>query len=491
MFAFTGTQDALLHYWQYFLLLISIPIAITASSHAILWKRDSRSALIWVSLIWFLPLIGSLLYSVLGINRIKRRAAILRSDRLTIDSQSTPNPCPPSHIKQRIGCHESLTDLCAIATSIGNISNRSLLPGNRIEPLVNGDETFPAMRKAITSAKKSIALSTYIFDLDPTGARFAYELAQAKDRGVEIRILIDSTGARYSWPPITERLAQLRIRYARFLPSMKLVRPLTLNLHNHRKIMVIDGKIGFTGGMNIRHSNLLKENPKRPVQDLHFELRGPVVAHLQAAFAEDWAYATNERLSGEAWFPKLRQQGDVLARGITDGPDEDLDKLVWSMIAALNAATKNVWIVTPYFLPEAQLIAALNAAALRGVTVQILIPQKNNLPFMNWAMSSMLWQVVSRGCQVFATLPPFDHTKLMVVDDCWSLIGSANWDARSLRLNFEFNVECYSAELAQSLRQHIESKLATAHPITLHQLESRSYPIRLRDGLTRLLSPFL
>jgi cardiolipin synthase len=491
MFAAAGSTNELLQYWQYFLLVLNLSIAVTASSHAILWKRDSRSALIWVSLIWFLPLLGSFLYSILGINRIKRRAAILRSDRLTVDSQPTAKPCSPSQINQRIGNDNTSTDLCAIATTIGNISKQPLLPGNRIEPLVNGDETFPAMRKAIASAKKSITLSTYIFDLDPTGARFAYELAQAKDRGVEIRVLIDSTGARYSWPPITERLAQLRIPYARFLPSMKLVRPLTLNLHNHRKIMVVDGRIGFTGGMNIRHSNLLKENPKNPVQDLHFELRGPIVAHLQSAFAEDWAYATNERLSGEDWFPRLRGHGDILARGITDGPDEDLDKLIWSMIAGLNAATKNVWIVTPYFLPEAQLIAALNAAALRGVNVQILVPKKNNLPFMNWAMSAMLWQVISRGCKLYATPPPFDHTKLMVVDDSWSLIGSANWDARSLRLNFEFTVECYSNRLARLLRQQIESKLATAQPITLQQLENRPYLIRLRDGLTRLLSPFL
>ncbi len=491
MIAVTGPPDELNTYWQLLILLATLAVALTASGHAILWKRDSRSALIWVSLIWFLPLLGPVLYSIFGINRIKRRAALLRSDRTTIDSRPTVRPCQPASIAARLDSSSPGTDLCAIATTISKITNRSLLPGNRIELLKNGDEAFPSMLSAITEAKTTITLSCYIFDLDPIGARFAHELANAMKRGVDIRVLIDSTGARYSWPPITERLEQLRIPYARFFSSMKLIRPLTLNLHNHRKIMVVDGKIGFTGGMNIRHSNQLKAKPKRPVQDLHFRLRGPVVAHLQAAFAEDWAYATSQRLSGEAWFPKLRSQGKILARGITDGPDEDLDKLIWTIIASLNAATSSVWIVTPYFLPEAQIIAALNAAAMRGVSVHILLPKKNNLPFMNWASSAMLWQVVQQGCKVYQTPPPFDHTKVMVVDDCWALIGSANWDARSLRLNFEFNVECYSQSLAVALREHIESKLTDTRQITIEELDGRPLPIKLRDGLTRLLSPFL
>lgn len=487
----TGLTADWPNYWQIALAILSLGISVTTSGHAILWKRDYRSALIWVSLIWFLPLIGSFLYLIFGINRIQRRAALLRSDELSVSASPSVRPCPAHLVEQRLEQSKSDTDLCAIAKSIESISQRPLLPGNQIKTLQNGDEAFPAMLKAIRNATRSITLSTYIFDLDRTGAQFAAELAKARRRGVQTRILIDSTGARYSWPPITDRLTQLKVPYARFLPSSHLTKPFTLNLHNHRKIMVVDGKIGFTGGINIRHANVLAAHPKRPIRDLHFKLGGPVVAHLQEAFASDWAYATRERLVGDQWFPKLRQQGSVLARGITDGPDEDLDKLIWSLIAALNAATESVWIITPYFLPEAQLIAALNAAALRGVQVNILIPSKNNLPFMNWAMSAMLWQIVQRGCRVFATAPPFDHTKLMIVDDCWSMIGSANWDARSLRLNFELNVECYCPKLATQLRQHAESKLATAHLITLTQLENRSLLIKLRDGITRLLSPFL
>lgn len=491
MLANVGFPIDLYGYWHYFLLLISFSIAVTASGHAILWKRDSRSALIWVSLIWFLPLLGSLFYLIFGINRIKRRANSLRSDHISIHPKTIVRPCPASRIHDQVDHPAPHTDLCAIATTISNITARSLLPGNEVRPLVNGDEAIPRMLEAIRTAKTSITLSTYIFDLDPTGAQFAYELAQAQKRGVEVRVLIDATGARYSWPPIFERLDRFHIPYARFHPTRKLARPFTFNLHNHRKTMVIDGKLGFTGGMNIRHANLLKANPKHPVQDLHFELKGPVVTHLQSAFAEDWAFSTRERLIDEHWFPKIRRQGKVLARGITDGPDEDLDKLIWTILAGLNAATRSVRIVTPYFIPEGPIIAALNAAAMRGVDVTILLPHKNNLPFMTWATTAMLWQIVHRGCKVFFTPPPFDHTKLMVVDDCWSLIGSANWDARSLRLNFEFNVECYSHALAQTLNTLVDQKLTDATPVTLAQLDGRPIPIKLRDGLTRLMTPFL
>ena len=489
--ALQGFPPELAGYGHLFLLMTNLVIASITSAHAVLWKRDARSAIIWVSLIWFIPFAGAALYLIFGINRIQRRATRLRTERHCLPTPPLANSCLPHEIARQLGNPANATDVTEIANTIDAITDRSLLPGNRIQPLVNGNEAFPEMLRTIAQARKSITLSTYIFDQDPSGARFASALAQAQQRGVAIRILVDSTGALYSWPPITDRLRQLDLRFARFLPPSKVIRPLTFNLHNHRKIMVVDGRIGFTGGMNIRHANVINEMTIRPVHDIHFKLEGPVVAHLQSAFAEDWAFATNEQLTGEDWFPPLRKRGTVLARGITDGPDEDLDKLIWTIIAALNAAKTSVSIITPYFLPETQIIAALNAAALRGVHVRILIPSKNNLPFMNWAMSAMLWQVLHRGCHVYATPPPFDHSKLMIVDQCWCLIGSANWDARSLRLNFEFNVECYSRSLATALLREVDRKLEAAHPITLRHINERSLPIKLRDGFTRLLSPLL
>jgi cardiolipin synthase len=216
-----------------------------------------------------------------------------------------------------------------------------------------------------------------------------------------------------------------------------------------------------------------------------------VVTQLQEVFADDWLFTTGESLRGEAWFPPSTRAGSVLARGVTDGPDEDFEKLRWTLLGALSIARYSVRIVTPYFLPDPALISALNLAALRGVAVDIVLPARNNLSFVHWASRAMWWQVLEHGCRIWLTPPPFDHSKLMLVDGCWVLLGSANWDPRSLRLNFEFNLECYDAELAQQLEALVASKLKAARPVTLAEVDGRPLPARLRDGLARLLTPYL
>jgi cardiolipin synthase len=268
-------------------------------------------------------------------------------------------------------------------------------------------------------------------------------------------------------------------------------RLMSMNLRNHRKIMVIDGRIGFTGGINLREGNLVAQNPKHPVRDLHFRLEGPVVAQLQEAFATDWAFTTKETITGEDWFPPLESAGGVMARAIPDGPDEDFEKLRWTISAALACARESVKIVTPYFVPDNTLVAAVNLAALRGVRVEILLPAHSNLPYVDWASRAMWWQVLEFGCKIWLCPPPFDHSKLMLVDGEWSLFGSGNWDIRSLRLNFEFNLECYCPILAKSLDDVVQSKMQGARLVTKEEVDARSIPTKLRDGLTRLLSPFL
>jgi len=264
-----------------------------------------------------------------------------------------------------------------------------------------------------------------------------------------------------------------------------------LNLRNHRKILVVDGDVGFTGGMNIRDGHVLKLNPKRPVQDLQFRVEGPVVEHLTRVFVEDWAFSTKEVLEGEAWFPQLADVGPILARGISDGPDEDFDKARMTMLGAIATAQKEITVVTPYFLPDMELISALSIAAMRGVKVRILLPRLNNQVLVKWASTALLWQVLQRGCHVYHTAPPFDHSKLMLVDGAWTLVGSANWDPRSLRLNFEFNIECYDEGFCQHMKLLVEEKLHTAHEVTKAEVDGRSLPVQVRDGVARLLSPYL
>jgi cardiolipin synthase A/B len=430
------------------------------------------------------PVFGSILYLALGINRIRRRAILLGVHKTIVrpipEHLGEPQPSGVEHLKM-------------LARVVGRVVAHPLMPGNQIQPLLNGDEAFPAMLATIESASRSISLTTYIFDNDPSGTQFVRALGRAVGRGVEVRVLIDAAGTRYSWPSITHKLKRARIPFAKFLPASLLApwRLASLNLRNHRKILVVDGQKAFTGGMNIRYGNVLADKPKSPVRDLHFRAEGPVVARLQEAFANDWAFTTGEALEGGIWFPELKECGNVIARVITDGPDADYGKLRWTLLAALAEAQTSVKIITPYFLPDYALVTALNLAALRGVSVDIILPGKSNLPFVHWASRAMWWQVLERGCRIWLTPPPFDHSKLMIVDSHWTLFGSANWDTRSLRLNFELNVESYGRDFADEMGRIIENKLRGAREVTLAEVDGRSYPAKLRDSIARLFSPYL
>jgi cardiolipin synthase len=228
-----------------------------------------------------------------------------------------------------------------------------------------------------------------------------------------------------------------------------------------------------------------------PYMDLQVRIEGPVVGHLQSAFAEDWEFTTREVLEGPAFFPPIAAAGPVAARGVADGPDEDFEAIRLLLLGALASARQRVRIVTPYFLPDSPLVTALNVAAMRGVEVDVVLPERSNLPVVHWAQMSQLWQVLERGCRVWLSPRPFDHTKAMTVDGAWSLVGSANWDPRSLRLNFELDVEAYDPELAARLDALVDARLRVARPLTLTEMDRRPLPVKLRDGVARLLSPYL
>lgn len=481
--------DLAYRYWQYGFAGLTMLVALVAAGHAVLYKRDSRAAIAWVGFIIMVPMVGALLYFIFGINRLRRQAAFLRRHLDPYQAHPTQLEFGPEEL--RVHLPVEARHLSMLASVVGRVVSHPLLPGNRIQPLVNGDEAYPAMLAAIRRAEKTISFVSYIFDRDEAGLAFARTLGEARRRGVEVRVLIDSAGTRYSWPTILGVLRREQVTYARFLPSVALSRLMWMNMCNHRKIMVVDGQLGFTGGMNIRVGNCLKSRPANPVQDIHFRVEGPVVTQLQEAFADDWLFTTGESLRGDAWFPTPQPAGNIPARGVPDGPDADFEKLRWTLLGAISQARSSIQVITPYFLPDATIVSALNVAAMRGVEVDILLPARSNLPFFQWASRAMWWQVLEHGCRIWLTPPPFDHSKLMIVDACWVLLGSANWDARSLRLNFEYNMECYDARLAGQLGDLVEARRRQARAITLQEVDSRPLPGRLRDGLARLMTPYL
>lgn len=472
-------MDLLLQFWPHLAGVLVLAIDIWAAGHAVLYKRDPRSAVGWIGIILLFPLAGAFLYLFLGINRIQRRAVHLRGHSVTPE-------VAPDETESRVPA--GLSDLARI---VRNVTGHPLLPGNRIRLLRNGDQAYPAMLEAIAEARTSVTLASYIFACDESGRAFARALGAAAARGVEVRVLVDDVGARYSFPTILGLLHRGRVRAATFMPTFFHWRMPYINLRNHRKLLVVDGARGFTGGLNIRHNNVLAAGARDATQDLHAELEGPVVRHLQEVFAEDWQFSTGETLEGARWFPALSPVGLTPARGIPDGPDEDFDKLRRVLLGALACAQHRVRIATPYFLPDATLVSQLNIATLRGVQVDIVIPEHNNLRAVGWACMAQIWQVLQRGCRVWRTPRPFDHSKIMVVDNHWCMLGSGNWDARSLRLNFEFNVEAYDPSLAEELNALLDQKIAAARPLTLAEADGRPLPIRLRDGIARLWTPYL
>jgi cardiolipin synthase len=262
-----------------------------------------------------------------------------------------------------------------------------------------------------------------------------------------------------------------------------------LNMRLHSKSLIVDGHLAYAGGLNIGDENLLAERPPRPVGDTQFEIEGPVVGQLAEAFAADWRFTTGETLDGEPWFPELAEVGPSVARVITSGPDQELEKLELVLLQAIGVARRSVRVVTPYFLPDERLLSALALAAWRGVAVDIVLPEQSNHRLVDWAARAQLRPLLQAGVQVWHQPAPFDHSKLMTVDGAWSLVGSANWDVRSLRLNFELDVEVYCERFAARIDAAIERR--RGQRITLQALDARPLPIVIRDATVRLLLPYL
>lgn len=484
------------------LTFLHIALAIVVSAHIVLTKDDVRAAIGWIGLVWLAPILGSAIYVLFGINTVNRsaeqrgmrrgqsmsdadRAALIRGDALSASQPGLPVASAAALPA------DAPRSLHALARLVGAVTRVPLEQGCSVDALVNGDEAYPAMLAAIESATRTVAMTSYIFDRGQAGTMFVDALARAAGRGVQVRVLIDGVGARYSHPPITDELKRRGVPVARFLPVVIPVPHPYYNLRNHRKMMIVDGTVGFCGGINIRDSCILALGRPDATQDLHFRLRGPVVQQLAQAFAFDWKFTTKECLPDTTWCPEQTAAGDVVARGIPDGPDADFETLLMTILGALSVARRSVRLSTPYFLPDPPLIDAFRVAALRGVDVQILLPAHGNLRFVQWAATHQLPQVVAWGCRVYLSPAPFDHSKLLLVDDNWSLIGSGNLDPRSLRLNFEYNVECYSPDVNARLGAILDAKIAAARLLTFDELSARSLPSRLRDGVAWLAQPYL
>lgn len=463
---------------------VGVVIAVVVTAHVLLSRRDVAASAGWIGLVWFAPFLGGFLYFVLGINRVQRRA---RRER---GGPAKPRPHGRARRMPEVNRH-----LASLEKAIGLLTERPIEPGNSWRILHNGDEAYPAMLTAIAGAQTSVGLSSYIIRADNAGMRFVAALREAQGRGVAVRVIVDGVGSGWLRSRAYWALIAAGLPAQRFMHTLLPWRMPFLNLRNHKKILVIDGRLAFTGGINIADQNEVATNPTNPVQDTHFELRGPVVAQLVEAFARDWAFCTErgdedgEALDGPAWFPDLVPEGDAVARVVTSGPDQDLEKVEFVVHQAIACAQTRITVMAPYFLPDQQMMTALSLAAMRGVEVEITLPAHGDHRLMDWAWRANIGPLLHDGGRVFLSPPPFRHSKVMVVDGAWCLIGSSNWDMRSFRLNFELCVEITDSTLATAL----EALVAGWRERQVREIEirQRSLALRLRDAAARLLLPYL
>lgn len=331
--------------------------------------------------------------------------------------------------------------------------------GNTIEMLTNGDVAYAAMKAAIDGAERSILMETYIFDRDPIGLRIADSLIAATKRGVSTRVLIDAVGARYSVPSIMGYLREGGVQVDVFNGNVIIgLRLPYANLRTHRKILSIDGRIAFTGGMNIRQGFTREFAHEHSARDMHFCVTGPAVADLFNTAAEDWRFTTGEVLNGEEWriaAPSNEPGAPVFMRVVASGPDRSVETNHKMLIGALSVAHKSIRIMSPYFLPDRELISALVTAARRGVEVDIVVPTANNLVLVDRAMTAQFDQMLKNYCRIWRAEGAFNHSKLLSIDGIWAYVGSSNLDPRSLRLNFEVDLEVLDRGFASTIDDHI------------------------------------
>lgn len=460
------------NYTELFALALYLAAGVGAGLHALLTKADPRSAVSWIALCILVPYAGALLYWLLGINRV-RRGQLSPHGQSSSTGAGTANLVAGT-LQAQIRIGDALTHHC-------------LEPGNVIEPLHNGELAFPRMLDAIHEATESVWLTTYIFQTDAVGSEFIAALAKAVQRGVSVRVLVDGIGEWYDWPHAVPRLRRAGVPTERFLPPRLFPPNLSLNCRNHRKILITDGRVAFIGGMNLGGREVGGATGRR-MTDIHFKLQGPIVAQLAQVFAQDWQFSNGERLL----LPAARgAAGTSVCRVITGGPDDDVDNLLLILLSALASAEHHVQIMTPYFIPPLELVAALEATALRGVTVSVVLPRHSNLRYIDWATLHWIPALVARGVRVHLQLPPFSHAKLLVVDGRYAHIGSVNVDTRSLRLNFEIAVEVYDERICAELSEFIAERERAVPPLDVQETHSASALPRIRNALCWLVSPYL
>ena len=477
----------------------------------LLLKKDSpASTVAWIMAIALLPFLGGLLFLIFGVNRVNRRAAAKRAGELRIDALT---PSQSEHRVFATECdQEPDSTLMRLQTAVGRFP---AVGGNRVEVLADTNRTLGLIEQAVDAAETSIHLEYYIWRPDRTGARLRDALVKKARAGVRVRLLYDGIGSLWLTRRFLRPLTDAGAEVAAFLPGASLRERWSLNLRNHRKIVVVDGRVAFTGGMNIGDEYLglggdgglrgmlgLAPKAKRNFwRDTHLRCEGPAVSQLQQVFFEDWYFATGAVPGGErhvaALFPPPGRPGQAVVQAVANGPvggtavgerayPRGLSNL---FLTAITGAKRTIDLTTGYFVPPGPIAQALEAAAWRGVRVRLLVPGTGGKPWTIFAGRSEYDSLLSAGVEIYEYRRGTLHAKTLAVDGTWSLVGSANLDARSFYLNFEVGLALFDDRTAQQLADRFDADLARAERITQRAWAERGSWRVLAENFCRMFAP--
>jgi cardiolipin synthase len=450
----------------------------------LLRKKDPAATFAWILVLVFVPVLGVVLFWFLGRDRVRR----------PVREREDEGERFRSRIHERLSGQfdNALLDQSAerqtseqrgvmrLAAALGRMQ---IVAGNAVRVFVSAEELYRAIISAIDGATHHVHLEYYILRGDSSGRQLILALTRAAERGVEVRLLYDgfgSIGLRRHLRAFTKAGGEARP----FFPLSLLRRAWTVNLRNHRKLTVIDGEVGFTGGINVGDEFL-------PWRDVHLRLDGPAVAELSAIFLADWFLATKREVVDPAFFPRLEPAGDSVVQILVSGPDESLEAIHKLYFAAIASARERVVLTTPYLVPDKAMSVALQTAALRGVEVRLVVPRYSNHRVTFHAGRSFYDELLAAGVHVHEYLPGMLHTKAMVVDGRLATVGTFNLDLRSFRLNFEMVAVLYDRASVEQIDALFSEDLAETEEVELARWRNRSVVTRVKEGFGRLLSPLL
>ena len=477
-------------FWQIFFLVFlvtGIPVAVMI----ILEKRSPFKTIAWILVLTLVPLIGLAFYLFFGQEYRKQKLFSRRG----VKSLSKIRRLSTKQLREieHTDLHLSPTVLERknIIRLLLNNSDSLLTTGNQLKILNNGNETFEAIFTAIKGAQHHIHLEYYILEKDKIGWQIIHLLKEKRRQGVEVRIIVDDVG---SWSLKEKFFTELRESGIEIYPFMEVRFPrLTsrVNFRNHRKILIVDGKIGFTGGINIA-DRYIEGLPKiGHWRDTHLQITGDAVATMQVIFAADWHFVIHENLTGEKYFHPLTEKNGTPVQILASGPDSDWESMEQAYFSAILNAKEYVYITSPYLMPPQTILSALKTAALSGVDVRIIIPEKSDAVTSKWCSFSYVEQLLEAGIKIYFYQKGFIHSKTLIIDDNFSTVGTTNLDFRSMETNFEINAFIYEQKFTRSLLKHFLNDLKNSREIKLNEWKKRSWRFKLRESLAHIVSPML